>query len=154
MVLRVRKRAGQEAEDVLEPAGAAAAREASLFTRLVGAMQPAADAGTQALSPEALEALCGCRLPPSRAVARAPAGGMVQNAGEHADLVHVPPFSVFGLYLNPKTSPRGAGSHVEAAEDERVHVFTIASGHMYERLQKIMILSVIRSTKCAYILNH
>ena len=33
-------------------------------------------------------------------------------------------------------------------EDTRVHVFTIASGHMYERLQKIMILSVIRNTKC------
>ena len=29
-----------------------------------------------------------------------------------------------------------------------MHVFTIASGHMYERLQKIMILSVIRNTKC------
>ena len=30
-----------------------------------------------------------------------------------------------------------------------MHVFTIASGHMYERLQKIMILSVVRNTKCA-----
>ena len=34
------------------------------------------------------------------------------------------------------------------AEDERVHIFTVASGHMYERLQKIMILSVIRNTQC------
>jgi hypothetical protein len=33
--------------------------------------------------------------------------------------------------------------------DDRVHVFTVASGHMYERLQKIMVLSVLRNTKCA-----
>ena len=38
-----------------------------------------------------------------------------------------------------------------SAEDDpdAVHIFTIASGHMYERLQKIMILSVLRNTKCA-----
>ena len=45
VVLRVRKRAGREAEDVLEPAPAAGAREGSLLSRVVGAMQPAADAG-------------------------------------------------------------------------------------------------------------
>jgi UDP-glucose:glycoprotein glucosyltransferase len=28
-----------------------------------------------------------------------------------------------------------------------IHIFSVASGHMYERLQKIMILSVIRTTK-------
>jgi hypothetical protein len=28
-----------------------------------------------------------------------------------------------------------------------INVFTVASGHMYERLQKIMILSVIKNTK-------
>jgi len=35
-----------------------------------------------------------------------------------------------------------------SAEDDpdAVHIFTIASGHMYERLQKIMILSVLRNT--------
>ena len=32
-----------------------------------------------------------------------------------------------------------------------MHVFTIASGHMYERLQKIMILSVTRNTKCVMV---
>ena len=31
-------------------------------------------------------------------------------------------------------------------EDERIHVFSIASGHLYERLLKIMILSVLRTT--------
>ena len=40
---------------------------------------------------------------------------------------------------------------LSAEEDpDAVHIFTIASGHMYERLQKIMILSVLRNTKCAY----
>lgn len=32
-------------------------------------------------------------------------------------------------------------------EGDVVNIFTIASGHMYERLQKIMILSVLRHTK-------
>lgn len=38
-----------------------------------------------------------------------------------------------------------------SAEDDpdAVHIFTIASGHMYERLQKIMILSVLRNTRRA-----
>lgn len=30
---------------------------------------------------------------------------------------------------------------------DTINVFTVASGHMYERLQKIMILSVIKNTK-------
>eukprot|EP00983_Pelagomonas_calceolata_P033047 1035608-Pelagomonas_calceolata.AAC.1 len=30
---------------------------------------------------------------------------------------------------------------------EVINVFTVASGHMYERLQKIMVLSVIKNTK-------
>jgi Glucosyltransferase 24 len=41
-----------------------------------------------------------------------------------------------------------AGEAAKGEEaDDRVHVFTVASGHMYERLQKIMILSVLRNTK-------
>ena len=43
----------------------------------------------------------------------------------------------------------GAGEAAKGEEaDDRVHVFTVASGHMYERLQKIMVLSVLRNTKC------
>ncbi|KAL4422940.1 hypothetical protein ABPG75_009137 [Micractinium tetrahymenae] len=34
-----------------------------------------------------------------------------------------------------------------SAEDSRIHVFTVASGHMYERLQKIMVLSAIKRTR-------
>ena len=32
-------------------------------------------------------------------------------------------------------------------DPETIHIFTVASGHMYERLQKIMILSVIKNTR-------
>ncbi len=32
-------------------------------------------------------------------------------------------------------------------KDDVINVFTVASGHMYERLQKIMFLSVIKNTK-------
>ena len=43
-----------------------------------------------------------------------------------------------------------AGSNLSAEDDpEAIHIFTVASGHMYERLQKIMVLSVLRTTKCA-----
>jgi len=42
----------------------------------------------------------------------------------------------------------GGGPLIPAGEGAgTVHVFTIASGHMYERLQKIMILSVVKNTK-------
>lgn len=34
-----------------------------------------------------------------------------------------------------------------SGKDDVINVFTVASGHMYERLQKIMILSVIKNTK-------
>ena len=45
---------------------------------------------------------------------------------------------------------RAAGSGLSAEEDpDAIHIFTVASGHMYERLQKIMVLSVLRTTKCA-----
>ena len=32
-------------------------------------------------------------------------------------------------------------------DPDTIHIFTIASGHMYERLQKIMILSLLRNTR-------
>ena len=40
-----------------------------------------------------------------------------------------------------------AGANLTAEEDpECIHIFTVASGLMYERLQKIMVMSVLRST--------
>eukprot|EP00798_Chlamydomonas_sp_ICE-L_P006278 gene6278-2909_t len=50
----------------------------------------------------------------------------------------------------PKTAPKPkspSSSPPATTVDDTINVFTIASGHMYERLQKIMILSVIGNTK-------
>ena len=45
-------------------------------------------------------------------------------------------------------SQMAAGANLTAEEDpECIHIFTVASGLMYERLQKIMVLAVLRSTK-------
>ena len=54
-----------------------------------------------------------------------------------------------------KKAPGKAVAKVLSPEDnpDTIHIFTIASGHMYERLQKIMILSLIRNTKYAHPLN-
>ena len=42
------------------------------------------------------------------------------------------------------------GSRLSPEDDpDTIHIFSVASGHMYERLQKIMILSVIRNTRSA-----
>ena len=54
----------------------------------------------------------------------------------------------------PLAGPVGVqlgSSHGTTPEEDpdTIHIFSVASGHMYERLQKIMILSVIRNTRCA-----
>lgn len=36
---------------------------------------------------------------------------------------------------------------MQGGEGDVINIFSIASGHMYERLQKIMILSVLQHTK-------
>jgi UDP-glucose:glycoprotein glucosyltransferase len=41
----------------------------------------------------------------------------------------------------------GGGASSAAEDDDTIHVFTVASGHMYERLQKIMVLSALKRTK-------
>ena len=46
-----------------------------------------------------------------------------------------------------KGSPGRAGALSAEEDPDCIHIFTVASGHMYERLQKIMILSVLRTTK-------
>jgi hypothetical protein len=49
-----------------------------------------------------------------------------------------------------KGQQQSSGKKLSAEEDpDCIHIFTVASGLMYERLQKIMILSVLRTTKCA-----
>jgi len=54
-------------------------------------------------------------------------------------------------------SPSSASSAGEDAEDDTLHIFCLASGHLYERLLKIMFLSTIRHTKAPvkfWILKH
>ncbi|KAL4857496.1 UDP-glucose:glycoprotein glucosyltransferase [Chlorella vulgaris] len=48
----------------------------------------------------------------------------------------------------PATQAEGGvqGAGQEEQQRETIHVFTVASGHMYERLQKIMFLSVVKRT--------
>ena len=43
-------------------------------------------------------------------------------------------------------SEEGAGNNAVAASDGRIHVFSLATGHMYERLLRIMMLSVTKRT--------
>lgn len=50
----------------------------------------------------------------------------------------VQPKAAKPLQLSPEDDPN------------TIHIFTVASGHMYERLQKIMILSVIRNTRYSF----
>lgn len=52
--------------------------------------------------------------------------------------------------LLPAADKAADGKGGKAAAKKKydtINVFTVASGHMYERLQKIMILSVIKNTK-------
>ncbi|KAG2487497.1 hypothetical protein HYH03_013916 [Edaphochlamys debaryana] len=88
MILRVRKRPGQEGEDVLRQAGEEA-------------------------EPEGYEA----------------------EADEDDE------------YADSDEGSKAKGSAPALLGGPVINVFTVASGHMYERLQKIMILSVLRNTK-------
>ena len=56
--------------------------------------------------------------------------------------------SVSSWFGGSKDGGRQPGTELSPEDDpETIHIFTIASGHMYERLQKIMILSLLRNTK-------
>ena len=54
-------------------------------------------------------------------------------------------------WLGQKGGQKGAGmGEVQLSPEddpETIHVFTVASGHLYERLQKIMVLSALSQTK-------
>lgn len=52
-------------------------------------------------------------------------------------------FGGMGAKLGPKSVATSGCEH----EDDPINIFTIASGHMYERLQKIMVLSVLKTTR-------
>lgn len=58
--------------------------------------------------------------------------------------------SWFGSKENKATGKISAKALSSEDDPDTIHIFTIASGHMYERLQKIMILSLIRNTRYAH----
>ena len=80
----------------------------------------------------------------------------ITTAGSVTDSsVHTPVASFSGeqllLLLRPHKGHSGEdvldveGTMTQRYEDDdRIHIFTVASGHMYERLQKIMILSALK----------
>ena len=49
---------------------------------------------------------------------------------------------MFSFFFSTFTS-----SGVEEDEDEKVNIFSVASGHLYERFLRIMMVSVLRHTK-------
>ena len=49
--------------------------------------------------------------------------------------------------LEVESAAKTAVDMVPSVEGDVINIFSIASGHMYERLQKIMMLSVLRNTK-------
>eukprot|EP01125_Pyxidicula_operculata_P008115 TRINITY_DN2750_c0_g1_i10.p1 TRINITY_DN2750_c0_g1~~TRINITY_DN2750_c0_g1_i10.p1 ORF type:complete len:445 (+),score=130.96 TRINITY_DN2750_c0_g1_i10:104-1438(+) len=54
-------------------------------------------------------------------------------------------WDLFGLFKNKKQE--ASGEQTGAAADDTIHVFSLASGHLYERFMKIMMLSVVKHTK-------
>lgn len=57
--------------------------------------------------------------------------------------------SVFGKDKAADGSAAGAALAAASAQEDnsKIHIFSVASGHLYERFLKIMILSVLRQTK-------
>ncbi|XP_067949349.1 UDP-glucose:glycoprotein glucosyltransferase 1-like [Watersipora subatra] len=51
-----------------------------------------------------------------------------------------------GLW-NSISSTLGGGTVVDEEKDEHLNIFSLASGHLYERLMRIMILSIVKQTK-------
>ncbi|EFJ45735.1 hypothetical protein VOLCADRAFT_105823 [Volvox carteri f. nagariensis] len=121
MILRVRKRPGMEAEDVLQADGTA---------------DDAYDTWDPDLEDDEYADDDDDKAPPAPS-----SGGLL---GKVSSL----------LSGSAKGGSGGAGGELAASKKQRqlrggdtINVFTVASGHMYERLQKIMILSVLRHTK-------
>jgi len=52
-----------------------------------------------------------------------------------------------GLWGSIKSTFRGGGDDTAVEKDEGINIFCLATGHLYERLLKIMMLSVLRTTK-------
>lgn len=54
---------------------------------------------------------------------------------------------LWGRVFGGRKAPAPSVTAAKGTDAASIHVFTVATGHMYERLQKIMFLSVIKNTK-------
>lgn len=134
--LRVRKKEGKEAEDVLD----ADSSGHSVWGKLWGGKQGAHPPHTEQhpLHRRAMSHAASLIRP------------TLQQLGDTPHPTPMPGSLMPPSVARSRCKPWSFAGEVAKGEeeDDRVHVFTVASGHMYERLQKIMILSVLRTTKC------
>lgn len=57
---------------------------------------------------------------------------------------------IYDIFLHSKfTGGKGTGSNSNTDEekDDKLNIFSLASGHLYERFLRIMIVSVMKNTK-------
>jgi len=76
--------------------------------------------------------------------------GLVQGGGGPADAANPSLWSsISNLFGEGKAAAAAAAPAFDPAvrSNETIHVFSLASGHLYERFLKIMILSVVRNTR-------
>jgi len=60
--------------------------------------------------------------------------GLVSSHGTSPPILQTSPLSNFG----------GTADGAAVGEDNTIHIFSVASGHLYERFLKIMMLSTIK----------
>ncbi|XP_045503578.1 UDP-glucose:glycoprotein glucosyltransferase [Colias croceus] len=66
---------------------------------------------------------------------------------QHLDLLAENDDKNSGGIWNSIASSFGGGGEEQEAQDETINVFSVASGHLYERFLRIMMLSVLKNTK-------
>ena len=137
MVLKVAKRPGMEAEDVL-----LADKEASSS----GGSPQDYDEGEEDDSEGMWGMLFGGGNKKKAAAAAKAKAAVAATAGRSDDSVVATTAVVAGGDDDGATATADVPAVMEDTRDV-INVFTVASGHMYERLQKIMFLSVVKNTK-------
>ncbi len=54
---------------------------------------------------------------------------------------------IFNFFFSSTFGGGSGGGKDDIVEDEPINIFSVASGHLYERFLRIMMLSVIKHTK-------
>lgn len=73
---------------------------------------------------------------------------VARKAGQqNADLLEDDKDNASGIWDSIKNSVTGGGADDEDPEGEVINIFSVASGHLYERLLRIMMLSTLKNTK-------